>query len=113
MGLLSDQLVADALAMTSTDEFGQDVSYTPSGGSARTIPAVVNYNPPSTMPESGKVLTGDASVEIRNHATLGATTITTQRDTITMPARIGGASRSWTIVEIISQDAGMFLVRVR
>lgn len=118
MSNLTDQLAADAAAILNVNEFGTSVSYTPSGGSARTIPAIVTYNLPSVPGETAsglKTLTGDASVAIANTSTaaLGTASIAVNRDTITMPSREGGTSRTWAIVEIISQDSAMFYVRCR
>ena len=93
MSNFTDQLILDAAGMTSADEFGTAISVTPYGLSARTINVVVTYGIPSTIPESGRTVSREATIEFRNHATLGMTSVNISGDKFRFPDKIGGSDR--------------------
>lgn len=97
-----------------TDGFGEQVTYTPLGGVARTINAVVDRNPPDEIdgvPGSGA--TGVVRVFVRRHATLGTTSVNTGGDSFSIAPRYGGTARPFKVVSIVSQDAGGFTLLLR
>lgn len=112
MSNFTDQMQADAASVI--NEFATTITVIPYGLSSRTIDAVVTYGVPNPIQGSGgAVLTTDATLSIRKHATLGLASINIGGDVYTFPRQIGGADKPWKAIEIVSQDSAMFHVRVR
>lgn len=91
----------------------ETVLFTPYGSTAREIGANVNRNPPSLIDGAKTIAAGMIEVFIRNHATLGATSINRDGDKISVAPRKGGNRVPMQIVEIVSQDAGGWVLRLR
>ena len=103
MGLMDDVLAADSEAFVDVDgSFGESVTYTPRGGSARTISVVVDRNP-----EVEAVIV----IEARNHATLGISPTETGfiGGTVSVPMRVGETAVDFDVEQPnpIEQDAGI------
>lgn len=114
MGMLDDIMADDAQAFADADLLpgGESVTYTPVGGSPVTFSANVNRDVlvPS---DAGDGMVAAVEVFIRRHVTLGRTSINTGGDTITLAQRYGGTARAFMVSEIVTQDAGGWLVRVQ
>lgn len=113
MGLLDDQINIDGEAFTDTDAFGETVTYTPAGGQAVTIKAVVVRDPPEAQDVIGNVRTPVMDVWIRNDSTYGRTSINTGGDTITVAYRNGGTTAAYAVRHVLDQDNGMWHLRIR
>lgn len=74
----------------STDDFAQDVTYTPSGGTAKTIPAIIDFGAGDQYQGSNSFGI-NATMRAQAAGDDGLTTVTTQ-DTVTI------GSDSWGVV---------------
>lgn len=90
----------------------ESVTFTPRSGSPRTISAQVFRSLPVTVPGASIGNTPALQVFIRRHATLGATSIDRGGDTITVAVVKGRTAEALPVAEIVSEDAGGFLLRL-
>lgn len=103
------------------EHFGEEIVYTPRGGAARPIKAVVWRRPPqpakggSGRPQAAFQQSAAPAMEIyvRNHAAAGVSSIDRDGDTYAIAERLGEAPKKWRVVEIVTQDAGGFHLRLR
>lgn len=104
----------DATAIfTSTYDFAEQVIYTPSGGSGRTVNAVVVRDGLQIFGESGAELY-TWQVHLANGVDgIDSTEIDLGNDTITLSPRDGENMVPKTITKIIFQDHGMLVVECR
>lgn len=98
--------------------FEENIVYTPSGGSAKTIEAQV-YRQGSLQTSKGS-RTGMATQDVKNRMydveidistdpTTGVSKVTLLEDTVTMKARIGDTTDTvFTVQGIVQNDAGAF-----
>lgn len=95
------------------DEFAEEITYTPYGGTPRTIKAIVVRERLGTNPEdSGRTLRNECEIFIANHATSGVTSVDKGDDSVSFPEQIGGSAINWFIMDIISKDDGMWHLKV-
>lgn len=115
MGLMTDAQANDALYQQSTDEYGETVTYTPTGASAVSIVAIVDRNPPERLIESsGDVLSNHLEMWILSDATSGLSSPPNPgRDTVSVARRVGESARTMTVGHIIEQDTNGWLVAAR
>lgn len=101
---------ASEAAMTVLD--AETVTYTPNGGDARSISALVQRELPIEVP-GGAVVPG-ARLTVRNDATDGiaAGDVDTGGDTVAWSPKRGGSSRTSRIVRIAYAGSGMVVVEV-
>ena len=94
--------------------FGEAVQYTPRGGAARDIRAVVDRNPPAVMDGLALGITPLAIISVANSATTGISTaeIDTGGDTISYAPRLGEAPQARLVVDATRQDDDMIEVVV-
>lgn len=113
MGILDDILAADAQAFADADLMvgSESVTYTPRGGTAVTFDANVSRDVP-ILADSGDGYVPSIQVFVRNHATLGVTSVNTGGDTVTIAERRGGTARTHQVREVLEQDAGGWLLRL-
>ena len=102
------QLGQDAVnVFLNGNEFSEQVTYAPKGGSAKLIYAIVTRQRISPAGEdAGRTLINQAEIMIANDATYGVTTINKGGDKVSLPERIGGTSIDWTVADILDQDEG-------
>ena len=106
-----DQVMTDLRSnVFNTDEFAETIVYTPKGGVAKSIKAVVTRNPIRLIGGSHEFPTKTVDVRIQKDATYGAETIKVSGDTITLPLVVGGTPEELVITRIIKQNAFMWLV---
>jgi len=100
--------LAGAAAMAALDT--ETVTYTPRGGSARAIEAIITRAAPDV-----EIDVPVARIKVRNDVTLGidAATVDTGGDTIAWPPKRGGSTRTSRISDVLSADAGFVTVGVR
>jgi hypothetical protein len=117
MGLLDDQLDADAVSFVDTDVFGEAITYTPLNGAAVSINAVVMRGVPEPLESNSETRQQGKSINlvvfIRNDATYGVTSVDTGGDKITVARRKGGTAEAINVGQVIEQDAGMWKLRLR
>jgi len=98
-------------------EFGESVTYTPTGGApaARSITAVIDRRQPGPLdgvPHGGGP---DLTATVKNDVTTGITAaeVDTGGDTISVARRIGETPVARRITKIISQDSAMLTLELR
>lgn len=117
----AEQLQADAEIFLT--EFGEEITYRPAGGTARTILAVVDRNPPEPVPQSPIDVMGKAiTIEVANRTTstsddefggIGSAELDTGRDNVDVVLRLGDSPETRRITNVLSQDLGMLRLDVR
>lgn len=109
------QLDDDAVnVFLNSDEFAESITYTPSGGSPKTIKAVVSRE--RVDPDSqarGNVLINQAEIHIAKDSTYGVASVSKGADKVSFPAIIGGSNSTWLVIDIIKHDDGMFHLLVQ
>ncbi len=109
-----DQIKDDVKnCILNTNEFAEDVIYTPKNGVAKEIKAFVNRQPPAPdNSASSRVLENQFEVTIANDDTAGVTSISLGGDTINFPKYAEGAKSDWLVTAIIAQDEAMWRLLV-
>ena len=105
-----DNLKRDALnSFLNVDEFAEAISYTPKGGTQKTIKAIVNrkrLNPASE--DTGRILQNTIEIFITNDLTYGLASINKGGDKVTLPEVIGGSDVNYVVVDILGEDDGIW-----
>lgn len=98
MNLLNEMMAADAAFLMADDGFAEAVIYTPRNGTARTINAIVDRNPPALATSPGDPMPL-MTVSVANNATTGISSaeLDVGGDTITVAYRIGRTAKSYQI----------------
>jgi len=107
---LKNDLTKDVInTFLNTDEFAEDIVYTPKGESAKPIRAIVNRKrlDPS-LEDSGRVLAGQAEIFVANDAVHGVLLVSKGQDKVSLPEVIGAPAIDWVVIDIIDHDEGMF-----
>lgn len=109
-----EMMLSDFLGtILNNDELSENVSYTPSGSSARTIKAViVRERIEPNGPDRGNLVFRSAEIYIANHSASGVSTVTKNRDIVSFPVQIGESNVDWTVTEILDKDDAAFHIRV-
>lgn len=98
---------------TNTDEFAETITYTPSGGSSKTIKAsIFRDRLDAGNQDRNRTLTRQAEIMIANDSTYGVTFVTRAGDYVSFPVYIGGAAVDWSVIDILSHDEGMWRLLV-
>lgn len=96
------------------------IVYTPNGGSARNVRAIVIRNPPRTEGEA-PIIGPDLQIEVLNRATsyesdgyggISSATLDLRGDKIDVAEKVGETARTLRLTELISQDGGMLKLGV-
>ena len=90
-----------------TDEFAEEIAYTPKGGLPKTIKALVNRRriEPATE-DSSRTLYKEVEIIIANDPVYGVASVNKGQDEVSLPEVMGGPVISWVVVDILSQDEG-------
>lgn len=89
------------------DEYAENIKYTPSGQSQRTIKAIVIRKRLSSSGEdTGRILQNQAEIYIANDSTYGVTSVDKGDDIVAMPEIEGGSDINWAIIDILEKDGG-------
>ncbi len=112
---LKDQMPVDALnCMLNAGEFAEAVTYKPSGGSPKTINAlVVRKQIEADEQDQGHVLENQCEVYLANHAVSGVVSVQKGKDVLSFPEQPGGTSIDWFVVDVVSKDDGMWRLLVQ
>lgn len=112
---LKDQLKVDALnCFLNTNEFAEDIKYTPKGGVQKTIKAVVNRK--RLTPggeESGRILQDQLEIYIANDSVYGASSINKGGDEVLFPEVLGSIDVNFIVVDILGEDNGIWHLLVQ
>ncbi len=97
------------------DEFGEPVTYMPSGAGVREIVAIVDREAPAELEGMPGAHATRTLVHVANDSTLGISSseVNVSQDKIQLSVRIDETDKQKLIVKIIEQDAGMMLLEVR
>lgn len=93
--------------LLNSDEMAEAISYTPKGGIAKSIKAIVDRR--RIIPageDSGRTLINQVEIVIANDSTNGVSSVNKGGDTVSLPERIGGSNVTWTVSDILKQDEG-------
>lgn len=105
---MSLKLKTDALNVFLGEEFGEDITYTPGGGSAKTIKAIVAKDALGPGSEnSGRTLRNQAEVYIANDTVKGMSEINRRDDRLSITDREGSV-RTVRVARVIGSDTGMW-----
>lgn len=107
-----DQVATDLRAnVFNADEFAETITYTPKGGVAKSIKAVVTRNPIRMLGNGVQEMPAHTiQVRIQRDATYGVLTVKTEHDLITLPLHVGGTPEDFVVGRIVKENAFMFLV---
>lgn len=95
-----------------TDEFAETISYTPYGGSARSITAVIVRDPLQRSEQDGGRIAGrEFEIFILNDATYGVSSVLKGQDKVSFPVHLGETAVSFVVADIISKDDAVFHLR--
>lgn len=93
--------------LLNSDEYAEIILYTPKGGVAKSIKSIVDRKRILPAGEnSGRTLTNQVEIMIANDPTYGVSSVNKGGDTVSLPERIGGTSKSWVVADILEQDEG-------
>ncbi len=106
--------VSDVVGMLNSAEFAESVTYTPSVGSARSISAIVDRNPPQSVDGFGQVHAANIVAFVPNDGTLGidSSALNTGGDTLTISKRVGETATARSIVRLVYHDAGLCEIEI-
>ncbi|MEI8350091.1 MAG: hypothetical protein WCI77_08045 [Candidatus Omnitrophota bacterium] len=92
-----------------TNEFAESITFTPYGGTAKSIKAIVQRSRLDPASEdTGRSLLNQAEIFIANDSVEGVTSINKGQDKVSLPATIGGSSSNWLVVDIIDHDSAIW-----
>jgi len=107
-----DEDVSDCFL--NTDEFAETITYTPSGGTGKSIKAVVKRERLNTSNEdTGRVLLNQAEIFVANDSIAGVSSVSKGADKVSFPALSGGSNATWLVVDIIEHDDAMWHLLVQ
>jgi len=98
--------------------FGEEVGYTPSGGEARTITAVVDRDPPAPLAQAADQVRPRCIIEVgtdpddADYGGIAPADFDGGADTFSLAVRVGGTAQTLR-GRIIAQDAGMMALELR
>ncbi len=112
---LKTQLPTDAInVFLNSNELAESITYTPSGGAAKTINAVIDRERLNQQgQDQGRTVSKECEIWIANDSTSGVTSVSKGQDTVAFPIyNQGGSNVTWRVIEIVSKDEGMWHLRV-
>jgi len=90
-----------------SDEFAEEITYTPKDESPKTIKAIVTRSRLDPAEEDGgRILQNQCKIQIANDATGGVTSVDKGDDMVSLPAIVGGDSVDWVVIDILEADDG-------
>jgi hypothetical protein len=90
--------------------FGESITYYPFGGTARTITAIVDREPPSIVDGAGEIITHAMVIEVYDSSSTGISLseLNTGRDKIGVALRAGGTAEQRSVAQLMEpQEAGL------
>lgn len=90
-----------------SNEHAEAISYTPYGGVAKSINAIVlRRRLDGIGPDRGMTMAKTCEIYIANNATSGVASVDKGRDKVSFAALVGGTARTWTVLEVMDSDDG-------
>lgn len=111
---IADEIIAAGLSMCLEVE-GEDIVYTPSGGTGRSIRGLIEREEPAAdLADLDEPLRQRIVVTVLDSATEGISpaSITLGEDTITLPRRVGDLAEPCAITALMAQDGGRVQVEL-
>lgn len=107
---LKNQMGVDArMKILDTDEMAELITYTPFGGTPKTIKAVVIREPLKTRSmDDNRTLDRECQIHIANDASAGVTAVNTRFDKVSLPVNEGEVNVNWLVSAVVSKDEGMW-----
>jgi hypothetical protein len=105
-----DNLAQDvAETFLNSDEFAEEITYTPKGGAAKVIKALVNRKRiDPAYEDAGRVLLNQCEIFIANDETSGIASVNKGEDLVSLSEIIGQAAINWVVADILGQDEGVW-----
>ncbi len=95
------------------NEFAEEITYTPKGGSAKTIKAIVDRKVLNPAAETAnRIFIDEVDIPIATDATYGVVTVNRGGDKVTLPDE-NGVSRTYNVGDIIGNDNGAWRLLLR
>jgi hypothetical protein len=112
---LKTQLKYDAMnCILNTDEFAEDITYCPHGGTNKSIKALVERQRITPAGEDGgRTLVNNLEITIANDSTYGVTSINKGFDKVIIAKSVGGDNVTCVVADVLGQDEGMWHLLVR
>lgn len=112
---LKSQMKYDAMnCFLNSNEFAEDITYCPHGGTNKSLKAVVNRQRITPAGEDGgRTLAQDFEVMIANDDTYGVTSIKKGYDKVIIAKTVSGDDATFVVAEVINQDDGMWHLLLR
>lgn len=96
-------------AILDTGEFAETITFTPYGGSAKSIKAVVDRHDLNTIGvDQNLSLSRQCRVHVANDATYGITSVNERQDKVTLPPVEGETAVDWLVSRVLYKDEGMW-----
>jgi hypothetical protein len=112
---LKSQIAQDAVnAFLNTNEFAEEITYTPKGGAPKIIKAVIirkRLDP--AYEDTGRVLINQGEVFVANDAVSGVASINKGGDIVSFAETIGGTAINWIVADILDHDEGLWHLLVQ
>jgi hypothetical protein len=107
MSSLLNQLAIDAVSTFLTD-FAETITYTPWQGAPIQIQAVIQRNVPSEIQGLPGASAYKHEIMIANDPTAGVAAINKSKDEVSFSNRVGEAAETFTVLQIIQNDQGIW-----
>ena len=109
-----DKVIQDVNVFLNAQEFAEEVTYTPSGSSAKNVIAVVvRENLQPAQEEHGRVLGRQAELYISADADDGIEEVTVGEDKVEFAIRPNQASVEWRVIDILAKSGGIWHLLVQ
>ena len=115
MGTVFDSHFAQSGFPQLLANFGESITYLPSGGGRRSILAIVERNPPAIFDAAGNAILPTATIRVNNSCRSGITSseVDIGTDQIEMVDKIGETiPKTFSLMTMTSQDAGVTVLAV-
>jgi hypothetical protein len=111
---LQTDMAGDMAEMVHTDVFGETITYTPSGGSAKSIAALVDRTPLRPTEHGGQTVPQNMTeIWIINNATTGVASVKPGFDTVALKAKLSdAATTTMRVTKLLYHDAGTWRLEV-
>lgn len=110
---LFDDAFASSAALDLLAEFGETITYTPRGGSPRTITAIVNRNPARLLASMQDVVSALVTIRVLDDASnatyggIASSAVNLGGDSVTLAVRAGETPSVLALNEFLSDDGGV------
>ena len=104
------QLSIDAAKVfLNSNEFAEEITYTPKGGSPKSIKAIIVRSQIDAADQGqSRIAHNQTELYIANDATNGVTSVDKGDDEASFPKIVGGSNINWVVIDILGMDKGMW-----